>query len=72
MQVTKTVRLTAGARTIEEAITNALARAAATTEGIQGFRIVEVAGTVDESGVPDEYEVTVDVTFVVRETPLGH
>lgn len=72
MQVTKTVRLTAGAGTIEEAISTALARAAETTQGIRSFRIVTVAGTVDDAGVPSEFQVTVDVTFVVKEPGHGH
>ncbi len=72
MQVTKTVRLTAGARTIEEAITTALARAAETTEGILSFKIIEVSGKVDDSGVPAEFHVTVDVTFTVRESAVRH
>ncbi len=72
MQVTKTVRLAAGAPTIEEAVSTVLARAAETTRGITSFRIVEVSGTVDESGVPSEFEVTLDVTFVVRESVDDH
>lgn len=71
MQVTKTVRLTAGGDTIEEAISTALARAGMTTQGIESFKIVEVSGVVDEAGVPSEYQVTIDVTFVVMENPGG-
>jgi len=72
MQVTKTVRLAAGGGSIDEAISTALARASATTTGITSFKIVEVGGAVDEAGVPCEYQVTLDITFVVKETPLGH
>lgn len=72
MQVTKTVRLTAGADTIEEAISTALARAAETTQGIRSFKIVEVGGSVDDAGVASEFQVTVDVTFIVREPSHGH
>ena len=72
MQVTKTVRLSSGAPTIEEAVSTVLARAAETTRGIRSFRIVEVAGTVDESGVPSEFQVTLDITFVVREPVADH
>lgn len=71
MQVTKTVRLAAGGATIEEAITTILARAVATTRGVESFKIVEVAGSVDSAGVPSEYQVTIDVTFVVKENPGG-
>ncbi len=72
MQVTKTVRLAAGAGSIEEAISTILARAAVTTAGIISFKIVEVSGTVDEAGVAEEYQVTLDITFVVRDTTSGH
>ncbi len=72
MQVKKTVRLSAGAPTIEEAVSTVLARAAETTRGIKSFRIVEVGGTVDEAGVPSEFQVTLDVTFVVREFVADH
>ena len=72
MQVTKTIRLAAGGESIDEAINTALARASATTHGITSFRVVEVGGAVDEAGVPSEYQVTLDITFVVKESPLGH
>ncbi len=72
MQVTKTVRLAAGAPTIEEAVETCLARAAETTRGITSFQIVEVGGTVDAAGVPAEFQVTLDVTFVVREPVADH
>ncbi len=72
MQVTKTVRLSGGAPTIEEAVSTVLARAAVTTRGITSFRIVEVGGDVDDSGVPSQFHVTLDVTFVVKDTASGH
>lgn len=72
MQVTKTVRLAAGAPSIEEAISTVLARAAETTRGITSFRVVEVNGSVDEAGVPAEYQVTLDVTFVVKDIATMH
>ena len=72
MQVTKTVRLGAGAPTIEEAVTTVLARAAETTRGIQAFKIVEVTGSVDASGVPEEFQVTLDISFVVRDPIADH
>jgi flavin-binding protein dodecin len=70
--VTKTIRLAAGGLSIDEAISTALARAAATTRGITSFKVVEVAGVVDDAGVPSEYQVTLDVTFVVKETAQAH
>lgn len=72
MQVTKTIRLAAGAPTVEEAIATALARAAETTQGIRSFRIVEMGGSVDDAGVPAEYQVTIDITFVVKDIAEIH
>ena len=72
MQVTKTVRLSGGAQTIEEAVSTVLARAAVTTRGITSFQIVEVGGAVDDAGVPSQFHVTLDVTFVVKDTTTGH
>jgi flavin-binding protein dodecin len=72
MQVTKTVRLAAGAETVEEAITTALARAAESTRGITSFKVVEVGGRVDDSGVPAEYQVTIDVSFIVKDIAETH
>ena len=72
MQVTKTVRLSAGGPTIEEAVATVLARAAETTRGIESFKIVEVGGKVDSAGVPSEFDVTLDITFVVREPVADH
>ncbi len=72
MQVTKTVRLAGGAPTIEEAVSTVLARAAVTTRGITSFQIVEVGGDVDEAGVPSQFHVTLDLTFVIKDTAPGH
>ena len=72
MQVTKTVRLAAGADTIEEAIATALARAAETTRGITSFKVVELGGEVDAAGVPAEYQVTIDVSFTVKDIAETH
>lgn len=71
--VTKTVRLSGSSATsIEEAISAVVGRAASTLEDLQSFRIVEVGGTVDASGVPAEYTVTLDITFVVKESAVEH
>lgn len=68
--VTKTVRLTGGSeRSIEDAISTVLARAATSIEDISSFEIVRVGGEVGSSGVPSSYDVTLDITFSVREIP---
>ncbi|MDH3540793.1 MAG: dodecin domain-containing protein [Acidimicrobiia bacterium] len=68
--VTKTVRLSGGSeRSIEDAISTVLARAATSIEDLATFEIVRVGGTVGSSGVPASYEVTLDITFNVRENP---
>lgn len=65
--ITKTVRLSGRAATIEDAVTTVLGRAAETVDQIRSFRVVEIGGSVDSSGVPEGYQVTVDIVFVVRE-----
>jgi flavin-binding protein dodecin len=45
-----------------------LARAAVTISDITRFRVVEVSGQVDSAGVPTDFEVTLDITFQVRES----
>ncbi len=68
--VTKTLRISGGSeRSIEDAVSTVLARAAASIEDIATFEIVRVGGTVDASGVPASYEVTLDIAFNVREIP---
>lgn len=68
--VTKTLRLSGGSqRSIEDAISTVLARAAASVEDIIRFEIVHVGGTVDDAGVPSSYDVTLDIVFNVREIP---
>jgi len=64
--ITKTVRLSGRAGTIEDAVTTVLGRAAETIERIRSFRVVDIGGTVDSAGVPVGYEVSVDIVFVVR------
>ncbi|MBT8241820.1 MAG: dodecin family protein [Acidimicrobiia bacterium] len=67
--ITKTVRLTGGSPdSIEDSVNGVLGRAAETLSDIQSFRVVEVGGTVDSSGAPSEYTVTLDITFVVKES----
>ena len=68
--VTKTVRLSGGSeRSIEDAISTVLARAAVSIADIAKFDVVRLGGTVSGSGVPATFEVTLDITFTVRENP---
>ena len=68
--VTKTVRLAGDSeRSIEDAISTVLARAATSIEDIASFEIVRVGGEVSPSGVPSSFNVTLDITFKVRDTP---
>ena len=71
-QITKTVRLSGSSEgSIEDAIRTVLARAATTIDEITRFEVVKVWGSVDESGVPTEFAVTLDITFVVKESVHG-
>jgi len=68
--ITKTVRVSgASSRSIEDAVKTVLARASVTIEKIVAFELVKVGGQVDSSGVPESYEVTLDITFTVKESP---
>jgi len=70
--ITKTIRLTGQAGdSIEDAIRTVLARAATTISDIQSFKIVEVAGKVDDSGAPTLFTVTLDVIFGIKD-PVEH
>ncbi|MGQ0847651.1 MAG: dodecin family protein [Actinomycetota bacterium] len=72
MAITKTVRLSGGSEdSIEDAIRTVLARAAVTIRDIQRFTVVRVSGKVDNAGVPTDFEVTLDITFTVREALAG-
>lgn len=69
MTISKTVRLSGGSSdSIEDAIRTVLARAAITIRDITRFQVVEVSGQVDGAGVPTDFEVTLDITFKVRES----
>jgi flavin-binding protein dodecin len=71
-QITKTVRLGgASPDSIEDAVRAVLARAAETISDIIRFDVVSVRGRVDEAGVPTNFEVTLDLTFAVKD-PLQH
>lgn len=70
--ITKTIRLSGSSeRSIEDAISTVLGRAALTISDIRSFRVVDVSGTVSDSGVPSEYRVKLDITFTVRESVHG-
>ena len=71
-QITKTVRLSgSSADSIEDAVRTVLARAAVTIDEIVRFDLVRTGGTVDSSGVPTQFEVVLDITFVVKESVHG-
>lgn len=71
-QITKTVRLGgASPDSIEDAVRAVLARAAETISDIIRFDLVSVRGRVDDAGVPTSFEVTLDITFGVKD-PLQH
>lgn len=67
--ITKTVRLTGSSPdSIEDAVRTVLARAATTIADITRWDMVRAGGRVDNSGTPTEFEVTVDVTFGIRDS----
>lgn len=69
MQITKTVRLTGSSpHSMEDAVRTVLARAATTISDITRWDMVRAGGRVDDSGAPTEFEVTVDVTFGIRDS----
>lgn len=71
-RISKTIRLSGGSPdSIEDAIATVLARAALTITDIVRFEVVSITGAVDAAGAPAEYEVTLDVTFGVKETVHG-
>ncbi len=67
--ITKTVRVSGSSpRSIENAVKTVLARAAVTIDEIISFEVVKVGGSVDPSGIPESYDVTLDITFTVKES----
>ena len=69
MPVQKAVELRGSGTTIEEAVSEALDRAALTLQGITGFDIREVSGDVDGSRVT--YRVQLRVWFTLLERMHG-
>jgi len=51
---------------IEEAIQLALARAHKTLEGVSWFEVEEIRGHVDETGKVNEYQVRLNVSFLLK------
>ncbi|HSJ34550.1 MAG TPA: dodecin family protein [Acidimicrobiia bacterium] len=67
-QITKTVRLTGSSPdSMEDAVRTVLARAASTISDITRWALVRAGGQVDDSGVPTDFEVTIDITFGIRD-----
>ncbi len=70
--VTKTIRLSGSSeRSVEDAISTVLGRAAETIADIRRYEVVTLGGTVSASGVPASYDVTLDITFGVRDSVHG-
>ena len=69
--ITKTVRLSGQASTIEDAVSTILGRAALTIDSISSFRIVEISGDVSGSGAPSGFRVTLDIVFTVRDDDVS-
>jgi flavin-binding protein dodecin len=65
--VEKTIELTAtSSSSIEEAVNVAVARAAVTIQNIRRFRVKEIRGVI-ENGTVTQWQVTIDLSFVVAE-----
>lgn len=65
--VYKKIELTGSSKTsIEEAIENAIARAAKTVQKMRWFEVVETRGNIDDGKV-DQYQVTIKVGFTLNE-----
>ena len=67
--VEKAVELIGTGDSVQDAVTEALDRAHMTLEGITGFEVARISGTVD--GATTEYRVELRVWFVLRERMHG-
>ena len=66
--ITKTITLSGSAQdSFEQAVEAVLARAGETINGIDRYQVVDMGGSVDESGVPT-FAVTLEITFSVKES----
>jgi len=69
MTVRKAVELIGTGDSLQEAVTEALDRARMTLEGIAGFEVTRISGTVEGAGT--EYQVELRVWFDLRERMHG-
>ena len=67
--VEKAVELIGTGDSVQDAVTEALDRARMTLEGITGFEVTRISGTVE--GASTEYRVELRVWFVLRERMHG-
>lgn len=66
--ITKSITLSGSAHeSFEQAVEAVLARAGETIDGIERYRVLEMGGAVDDSGVPT-YAVSLEITFSVKES----
>lgn len=65
MPVEKSIDLTATGSTIEEAVTEAVARASLTLRGVTRFEVERIEGLVTDEGIT--YRVLVRVAFEIKE-----
>ena len=68
--ITKTVTLSGGSATsYEDAIRTVLSRAAESISDITRFTVTAMSGTVDSSGIPSNFDVTLEIAFEVKDAP---
>lgn len=69
MSITKTIRISGSSPdSLEDAVRVVIARAAITISDITHWTLVRARGKVDDSGAPTDFEVTLDITFTVKES----
>ena len=69
MTVEKAVELIGTGDSVQDAVTEALDRARMTLEGLAGFEVTRISGSVGSAST--EYRVEVRVWFVLRERMHG-
>jgi len=69
MTVQKAVELIGTGDSVQDAVTEALDRARMTLEGITGFEVTRISGSLEGAGT--EYRVELRVWFVLRERMHG-
>ena len=68
--ITKTVTIAGKSPTsYEDAIRTVLSRAAESISEITSFHVTDLSGEVDASGIPTTFDVTLEITFVVKDIP---